>query len=79
MRLIQLAKSRICELTRSYPRRFTFYVAWSAGPFARLMHCRRIVVQRLPWFISLSLDCENRFCGRILSESSDEMYCIISG
>jgi hypothetical protein len=23
-------------LTRSYPRRFTFYVAWPAAPFARL-------------------------------------------
>jgi hypothetical protein len=33
-------------LARSYPRRFTFYVAWPAAPFARLTHSRRIVVQR---------------------------------
>ena len=33
-------------LTRSYPRRFTFYVAWPAAPFARLMHSRRNVDQR---------------------------------
>ena len=33
-------------LTRSYPRRFTFYVAWPAAPFATLTHSRRIVVQR---------------------------------
>jgi hypothetical protein len=33
-------------LTRSYPRRFTFYVAWPAAPFARLTHSRRNVVQR---------------------------------
>jgi hypothetical protein len=33
-------------LTRSYPRRFTFYVAWPAAPFARLAHPRRNVVQR---------------------------------
>jgi len=31
-------------LTRSYPRRFTFYVAWPAAPFARLTHSRRKVV-----------------------------------
>src|SRR5438034_6371482 len=35
-------------LARSYPRRFTFYVAWPAAPFARLTHSRRKVVQRLP-------------------------------
>ena len=33
-------------LTRSYPRRFAFYVAWPAAPFARLTHSRRNVVQR---------------------------------
>jgi len=33
-------------LTRSYPRRFTFYVAWPAAPFATLTHSRRIVFQR---------------------------------
>ena len=33
-------------LTRSYPRRFTFYVAWPAAPFATLTHSRSIVVQR---------------------------------
>ena len=33
-------------LTRSYPRRFTFYVAWPAAPFATLTHSRRNVVQR---------------------------------
>jgi hypothetical protein len=32
--------------TRSYPRRFTFYVACPAAPFARLTHSRRIVFQR---------------------------------
>jgi len=34
-------------LTRSYPRRFTFYVAWPAAPFARLTHSRRNVVPTL--------------------------------
>jgi len=33
-------------LTRSYPRRFAFYVAWPAAPFARLTHSRGNVVQR---------------------------------
>ena len=33
------------RLTRSYPRRFTFYVAWPAAPFAALTHSRRNVVQ----------------------------------
>jgi hypothetical protein len=32
--------------TRSYPRRFTFYVALPAAPFARFTHSRGIVVQR---------------------------------
>jgi hypothetical protein len=43
-------------LTRSYPRRFTFYVAWPTAPFATLAHSRRNVVQREPWLISFSLD-----------------------
>jgi hypothetical protein len=43
-------------LTRFYPRRFTFYFAWPAAPFARLTHSRRNVVQREPWLISVSLD-----------------------
>ena len=30
-------------LTRSYPRRFAFDVAWPAAPFARLTHSRRHV------------------------------------
>ncbi len=34
-------------LTRSYPRRFTFYVAWPAAPFARLTHSRRNIVPTL--------------------------------
>ena len=34
-------------LTRSYPCRFTFYVAWPAVPFARLTHSRRNVVPTL--------------------------------
>jgi hypothetical protein len=34
-------------LTRSYPRRFTFYVAWPAAPFATLTHSRRNVVPTL--------------------------------
>jgi hypothetical protein len=38
--------SSLPTLTRSYPRRFTFYVAWPAAPFARPTHSRRIVVQR---------------------------------
>ena len=33
-------------LTRSYPRRFTFYIAWPGALFARLTHSRRIVIQR---------------------------------
>jgi hypothetical protein len=41
-------------LTRSYPRRFTFYVAWPAAPFTKLMHSRRFVVQRLPWLMMFS-------------------------
>ncbi len=43
-------------LTRSYPRRFTFYVVWPAAPFARLTHSRRNVVQRQSWLISLTHD-----------------------
>jgi hypothetical protein len=43
-------------LTRSYPRRFAFYVACPAAPFAALTHSRRNVVQRYPWLISFSLD-----------------------
>jgi hypothetical protein len=38
--------SPAAPFTRSYPRRFTFYVAWPTAPFARLTHSRRIVVQR---------------------------------
>jgi len=33
-------------LTRSYPRRFTFDVAWPAAPFTGLTHFRRNLVQR---------------------------------
>ena len=33
-------------LTRSYPRRFSSYVAWPVAAFARLRHSRRNVVQR---------------------------------
>ncbi len=41
-------------LTRVYLRRFTFYVASPAAPFAALTHSRRIVVQRLQWLMMLS-------------------------
>jgi hypothetical protein len=43
--LVRLKLVRCPTLTRSYPRRFTFYVAWPAAPFARPTHSRRRVVQ----------------------------------
>ena len=49
-------------LTRSYPRRFTFYVAWPAAPFATLTHSRRIVFNDAPWIISFSLDVFRAHC-----------------
>jgi len=54
--LARIETRSLPTLTRSYPRRFTFYVACPAAPFMPLTHSRRIVVQRLRWLISFSLD-----------------------
>src|SRR5437762_1239417 len=59
--LVPIETRSLPTLTRSYPRRFTFYVAWPRAPFAALTHCRRIVFQRLPWLISLTHDLPSSF------------------
>jgi hypothetical protein len=41
-------------LTRSYPRRFTFYVAWPAAPFARLTHTPAVLLFNANRGLSLS-------------------------
>jgi hypothetical protein len=43
---IYVARVPAAPFTRVYPRRFTFYVASPAAPFAKLTHSRRTVFQR---------------------------------
>jgi hypothetical protein len=70
---VRLKLVSLPTLTRSCPRRFAFYVAWPAAPFARLTHFRRIVVQRQPWLISFSLGLINGLCYFEVPSNSDHL------